>query len=174
MGEFGGSLRCEQGRDGGARFTAWLPPCPADVAEPENVTSLPPPMSGGRVLVVDDEPDLAQLMLRLLAEDGLIAGAATDARTAWRKIAEGDYDLVITDLDLGPAKGTALVAAARGLARPPAFIFVTGDVLNHSLAQELAALDLPVLPKPFLRNQFLRLVRRVLQQRQAAPGRRPA
>jgi two-component system NtrC family sensor kinase len=174
VGEFGGALRCEEGREGGARFTAWLPPCPADLPEPDSVMKLPPSMPGRRVLVVDDEPELVQLMLRLLAEDGLIAGAATDARTALRRIAEEEFDLVIADIDLGPSKGTGLIEAARGLARTPAFIFVTGDVLNQSLGQELAELDVPVLSKPFLRTEFLRLVRRVLQQRHSSSGARPA
>ena len=170
VGEFGGTLGCDDVPGGGARFTAWLPPCPAGTPEPDTVMKLPPSMPGRRVLVVDDEPELVQLMLRLLAEDGLIATAATDARVALRRIEEEEFDLVITDIDLGPSKGTALVKAARGLAWPPAFIFVTGDVLNQPLQQELSELALPVLPKPFLRTEFLRLVRRVLQKRPASSG----
>jgi CheY-like chemotaxis protein len=173
MAEFGGTLRCAEGRDGGAGFTAGLPPCPAEVTEPESVTALPPSVPGCRVLVVDDEPKLVQLMLRLLSEDGLIVSAATDARIALRKIAHEEFDLVITDLDLGQSKGTALMKAVKGSARPCAFLFVTGDVLNQSLAQELAALDVPVLSKPFLRTDFLRLVRRVLQQRRSPSGSSP-
>lgn len=171
VSEFGGTLRCDDVRGGGARFSVWLPPCPADLPEPDSVMKLPPSMPGRRVLVVDDEPELAQLMLRLLAEDGLIAVAATDAGAALLKIKEGEFDLVITDIDLGPSKGTALFKAARELARPPAFVFVTGDVLNQPLHQELSELDVPVLSKPFLRVEFLRLVRRVLQQRPSSRSR---
>lgn len=174
VGEFGGTLRCDAGRGGGSRFALWLPPCPADLPEPDSVMKLPPSMPGRRVLVVDDEPELAQLMLRLLAEDGLIAVAATDARSALRTIKDAEFDLVITDIDLGPSKGTALFKAAQGLNRPPAFIFVTGDVLNQPLHQELTGFEVPVLSKPFLRVEFLRLVRRVLQQRPSSSSSRQA
>ncbi|MBI3553338.1 MAG: PAS domain S-box protein [Elusimicrobia bacterium] len=174
VSEFGGNLRYEDVAAGGARFVAGFPTCPADLPEPETVMQLPPSMPGRRVLVVDDEPELVQLMLRLLAEDGLIASASTDCRTIMRRIEDDEFDLVITDIDLGPSKGTQLLQASRGLTRPPSFIFVTGDVLNRSLAKELAELDVPVLPKPFLRTEFLRLVRRVLQQRPSSSRPRPA
>ena len=129
---FGGALRCEEGPGGGARFTAWLPACPADLPEPDAALQLPPSTPGRRVLVVDDEPELVQLMLRLLAEDGLLASAASDAKVALRRIEMGGFDLVITDIDLGPFKGTRLHEAARRLPRPPDFIS-SGDVLNQTL-----------------------------------------
>lgn len=160
--EFGGEIRCAEGRDGGARFIARFPPCPAGLPEADAVQKLPPSMPGRRVLVVDDEPELAQLMLRLLAEDGLAACAATDPNAALGRLEREEFDLVITDMDLGPFRGTRLLEAARGLPRPPAFLFVTGDVLNQSVAAELAKLDAPVLSKPFLRTEFLRVVRRAL------------
>ena len=174
VSEFDGVLRCEDGRDGGARFTAAFPPCPANLREPDSALQLPPSVPGRRVLVVDDEPELVQLMLRLLAEDGLIAEAATDPRVALSRIEEEEFDLVITDVELGPSKGTHLVAAARQKGRKAAFLFVTGDVLNRPLGAEMAALDVPVLSKPFLRTEFLRLVRRSLEPRQTRFPPRPA
>lgn len=163
VAEFGGELLCEEVRGGGARFSARFPPCPQDLPEPDSVMKLPPSMPGRRVLVVDDEPGLAQLMLRLLAEDGLIAGAAADPRHGLRRLREEEFDLLIADIGLGPFKGTDLVQEARKLPRPPAFILVTGDVLNQSWSRELLDLRVPILSKPFLRTEFLRVVRRVLQ-----------
>ncbi|MEK7269358.1 MAG: ATP-binding protein, partial [Planctomycetota bacterium] len=174
VAEFGGTLRCEEGRAGGARFVAWFPPCPANLPEPEPALHLPPPTPGRRVLLVDDEPELVELMRRLLAEDDLIVSAASNPQSALSQLARQKFDLVIADVDLGPMRGTQLFDAARSMADPPAFIFVTGDVLNRGLDAELAELDVPVLAKPFLRTDFLRLVRRTLQKNLArgpGPGR---
>lgn len=164
MAEFGGTLRCGQGPEGGARFTAVFPPCPAVLPEEERAQPLPPAVSGRRVLVVDDEPELSELMTRLLVEDGLSAEAAAGVEEAAARIEGGGWDLVITDMDMGELKGTDLIEASRTNERPPLFILVTGDVLNRSRAQELYEWKVPVLAKPFLRTEFLRLVRRTLAQ----------
>ncbi len=172
VSEFGGELHYEKAASGGAHFTARFPECPADLPEPDTAMQLPPAVPGRRVLVVDDEPELAQLMLRLLAEDGLVVEAAMDPTAALKRIKKAGFDLIIADVDLGPLKGTGLLEAARLLPDPPAFIFVTGDILNQALAHELGELGVPVLPKPFLRTDFLRLVRRVLQGRPASSKQR--
>lgn len=163
--EHGGRMRCEEGPEGGARFVVEFPPCPEGLPEPDAVLRLPPSMPGRRVLVVDDEPELAQLMARLLAEDGLVVVTETRAAAALAKVEAGGFDLLVTDIDLGPLKGTRLLEAARALPGKPAVVLVTGDVLNQDLSRELATLSVPVLNKPFLRSEFLRLVRGVLQSR---------
>jgi CheY-like chemotaxis protein len=165
VAEFGGDLRYEDAPGGGARFTATFPPCPPDLPEVEAAPALPLATPGRRVLVVDDEPQLVSLMLRLLHEDGLVAASENGRASILRRIQNEKFDLVITDIDLGPFKGTDLMKDARALSGSPAFIFVTGDVLNRPLAEELSELGIPVLAKPFLRTEFLRIVRRVLSER---------
>ncbi|MBI5242755.1 MAG: PAS domain S-box protein [Elusimicrobia bacterium] len=159
-----GSLRCGESPEGGARFTAVFPPCPPGVkaAESSPLQHLPPPATGTRALVIDDEPDIVKLMLRLLREDGIEAAAAAGFEDAARRIRAGQADLVVADVEMGPFKGTELVEAAKGVKTPPAFVFVTGDILNQTLTRELARLTLPILAKPFLRTDFLRVVRRAL------------
>ncbi|MBI3507560.1 MAG: response regulator [Proteobacteria bacterium] len=162
VAESGGTLKCEESPEGGARFVIRLPACPAGLPEAKPAIKLPPPVPGARVLVVDDEPDLAELMLRILREDGADARATSDPHAALELLSRETFDLVVTDIDMGAVRGTRLFEESRKLARPPAFVFVTGDVLNQALTRELAALGAPVLPKPFLRSDFLRVIRRVL------------
>lgn len=166
--EFGGTLSLDAGLDGGARFTAVFPPCPADLPEPETVAALPPAAPGRRVLVIDDEPEMAQLMLRLLRDDGLRAEAVTDPGTAWGKLRDGDFDLVVSDINLGDFKGTEFFKAVQALARRPAFMFVTGNVVDREVGTDTGGLVVPVLTKPFLRTDFLRAVRRALNNKSGA------
>jgi PAS domain S-box-containing protein len=163
MAEFGGALRCEEAEGGGARFIADFPLPAEGLPEFEPEGPLPPAVHGKRVLVVDDEPHVAQMMARLLADDGLTAEMTTDPAAALDKMKAEEFDLVIADIDLGVMRGTQVFHAAQAFDKVPRFVFVTGDVLNQGLAMELALLAVPVLGKPFLRTDFLRVVRRVLQ-----------
>jgi len=163
--EHGGTLRYEEGAQGGAMFVLALPPCPEGIPAATPQLGLPPQIQGRRVLVVDDEPDLVVLMMRLLREDGCIAEAALEIEEARRKLGQGAFDLAIIDLDLGQARGTELLHAARRLDCAPDCIIVTGDVLNAPLAAEVDRLGAPLLAKPFLRTDFLRVVRASLGER---------
>lgn len=165
MAAFDGSLSHEAPEAGGARFILSFPPCPAGVREPETALGLPPSARGMRALVVDDEPDLAQLMRRLLADDGLTVELAVRASEAVERARSGAFDLIVADVEMGSFKGTELLDTVRGIPSPPAFVFVTGDILNQGLATELARLKAIVVPKPFLRTEFLRAVRHALHQR---------
>jgi PAS domain S-box-containing protein len=162
--KYGGILRCDEGPEGGARFTAWLSKCPDDVPETKQRTFLPPAVPGRRVLIVDDEPELARMMSRLLNEDGVKTEVAANHLDATRKLRGSNFDLVITDVELGTSLGTELFAFCENFNRRPGFLFVTGDVLNQALSAELARLGAPVLYKPFLRTEFLRAVRRELER----------
>lgn len=162
IAELGGTMRCEEATGGGARFVIELPPCPPDAGQVESSADLPPPTAGQRVLVVDDEPHVAQLMKRLLEHEGLLPTVAVDPKEALRLAAQETFDLVIADVDLGAIKGTELLKAVRERPGKTGFMFVTGDILNQGLMYELSALDVPLLAKPFLRADFLRLVRQIL------------
>lgn len=173
MREYGGSLSCEPVESGGARFVARFPPCPAGVPEEETGLGLPPPTRGCRALVVDDEPELVALMMRMLEDDGIVPTPAIDPRAAKRLLEEGAVELVIADVDMGAWKGTSLIESARQSPSRPAMLIVTGDVLNRELMGALRAALIPVLTKPFLRTDFLRAVRRALFDRASALPRGP-
>lgn len=169
--EFGGTLAVGEAPGGGARFTASFPPCPEGLKAPPDDARLPPPSPGRRVLVVDDEPEMVRLMARLLQDDGLVVEAVTDPGLAWEKVRAGGFHLVVSDLNLGGFKGPAFLEAALALSPRPAFMLVTGDVLNRGAYAEAAAHDVPVLAKPFLRTDFLRMVRRELAKSSPRSGR---
>ncbi|MBI4347207.1 MAG: PAS domain S-box protein [Elusimicrobia bacterium] len=168
---FGGTLRYEDAPEGGARFVFSLPPCPAEITETDEAIGLPPPTPGKRVLAVDDEEGVLRVMRRILQEDGLVVDATIDGADALRRLATGSYDLVVTDVELGPVKGTELSRAALAAPSPPAVVLVTGDILNDELKGQLTRLGAVVLAKPFLRTEFLRTVRNALRDGTPRPRR---
>jgi DNA-binding response OmpR family regulator len=56
----------------------------------------------GRVLVVEDDADLSDVMAGALASDGHYVAVALDGATALERLAAQRYDLVLLDLSLGP------------------------------------------------------------------------
>jgi DNA-binding response OmpR family regulator len=56
----------------------------------------------GRVLVVEDDADLCEVMVGALASDGHVVVAAADGHAALDALAEAPFDLVLLDLALGP------------------------------------------------------------------------
>ncbi|MGA8024113.1 MAG: ATP-binding protein, partial [Candidatus Acidiferrales bacterium] len=87
--------------------------------------------SKGRILVVEDEPTVAQLIVDVLREEGHQVEAVLDSREGLTRLSRARYDLVICDLRMprldGPAFYDALVRA--GSSAQDRIMFVTGDSL---------------------------------------------
>ncbi|MGH7390432.1 MAG: response regulator [Candidatus Rokuibacteriota bacterium] len=97
-----------------------------------------------RILVVDDEVDVQEVVVDVLSEGGYQVEAVGSAAEALEALARDAWDLVIADVRLGDQPGPEL---AREIARrQPALsnriIFVTGDLAT---APDCA----PVIRKPF-------------------------
>lgn len=88
-------------------------------------TSLAP--SEVRILVVDDDAFMRDLSQRALERAGYEVTAAGDGMEAIAALAEDDFDLVITDLDMPRLDGLGLLQAAREMESEAPFVFVTGE-----------------------------------------------
>jgi DNA-binding response OmpR family regulator len=117
-----------------------------------------------RVLVVEDEPDLAQLVARGLRRRGLAVDVALDGADGLRKALVTDYEIVVLDRDLPGLHGDDLCRALREHGNPAKVLMLTasGTIRDRVEGLELGADD--YLPKPFA---FAELAARV-----AALGRR--
>ena len=154
--QHGGDVSFENQPGGGARFVVELPL----VAVPANNhgMSIAPPASEtfnvrrGRILVVEDEPTIAQLMVDVLREEGHQVEAVLDSQEGLTRLSRGSYDLVLCDLRMprldGPAFYDTLVRA--GSSNQQQIIFVTGDTLASRTLKFLESNNLPYLAKPFL------------------------
>ena len=78
-------------------------------------------------------------------------------------IADGPPDLLITDLRLPDGDGLALVRAARALPTPAPVIVVSGFAFGASREAAARAGATAILGKPFSTDEFMRLVRAILE-----------
>jgi signal transduction histidine kinase len=101
-----------------------------------------------RILLVDDEPRLRQILASYLAIDGHRVTPAADGAEALRHFEPGRFDLVITDRAMPELGGDALAAAIEELAPDLPLIMLTGFATQMEQSEEhLPGVDL-VLSKP--------------------------
>ncbi|HEY0095149.1 MAG TPA: response regulator, partial [Archangium sp.] len=115
------------------------------------------------VLIVDDEPDIANVLGELLGEEGLDVRVAHDGRQALAAMAEKLPDLLITDLMMPRMDGHALIRGMRGNAalRHIPIVVMSAGLLDKSLL----APDLLFVPKPFELSEMIERVMELLGRR---------
>lgn len=102
-------------------------------------------LSGCRVLVVEDEVLIGMVLEDILEMLGCtLAGSAATMEEAWR-LAEGEFDVAILDVNIGAEPIFPLADAIRDRGAP--IIFATGS-LPDSLPERFS--DCPVLEKPYV------------------------
>jgi CheY-like chemotaxis protein len=122
-----------------------------------------------RVLVVDDEPPIANTLRELLAPEHEVI-AATTAREAFEAIERSDFDVVFCDLIMPGAGGIDLYERLRsvhpGLERR--LVFMTGGAFTERTAEFLASVENRRVEKPF----SLGLVEQIVRDMAGARGAR--
>jgi len=160
----GGSIRAEETPGGGATFIVELPLRVADrLPAADTVRETPPAGQRRRILVVDDEPEIAETLAEMLRGAGHTVETAENGRQALDRLAAGAYDLVLSDLRMPVMDGPAFYGALR--VHHPALLgriaFVTGDMLSVQMKEFLAATGVPSIEKPFTTEAVKALLARL-------------
>jgi DNA-binding response OmpR family regulator len=102
-----------------------------------------------RILVVDDDQRLRDLLVRYLGNEGYEVKAVAEASGMDKQLARERYDLIVLDLMLPGEDGLAICRRLRGQNNAPAIIMLTakGDDVDRIVGLEMGADD--YLPKPF-------------------------
>ncbi|MBL8917603.1 MAG: response regulator [Myxococcaceae bacterium] len=120
----------------------------------EQALAAPPAGSGRRVLVVDDEPLVARVAVRMLRGDEVkVAAGPAEALELCRT---AEFDVVLCDLSMPDGGGARLYAELSTLrpALATRIVFVTGGASTDEAAGFLARTRLPVLHKPYGRAEL--------------------
>ena len=121
-------------------------------------------------LLVDDEPDILELLELALRKMGLEVDRAVNVREALAKLAARRYDLCLTDMRLPDGDGLQVVQhiTQRNLDVPVAVITAHGNMENAVAALKAGAFD--YLSKPVSLDQLRALVKSALKFPQAGPS----
>ena len=117
-----------------------------------------------RILLVDDDPMITELVVDMLSIEGYDVDTANNGIEALQKLERQRYDLIITDLHMPKLDGSGFYRelGRRKLHSLKRIIFLTGTTgvsEEHRFVQESGV---PVLLKPFNVSDLIELVRRLL------------
>ncbi|MFN8177181.1 MAG: ATP-binding protein [bacterium] len=161
-----GKIDVDSAPDRGTCFTIRIPAAER-AASAERPDSSVPDTRSARVLVVDDEPDILDLVSDILATAGHHVDTAISGPAALRLLEERRYDLMFCDLGMREMSGWEVVAAVRNVDRTIAIALLTGwgATLSEDRLSEYG-ID-AVLSKPFEMERILRTVQQVAERKAA-------
>ncbi|MCA1615378.1 MAG: PAS domain S-box protein, partial [Acidobacteria bacterium] len=120
----GGTIEAAGAPEGGTVFTVRLPRRARAAAPREGAHAEAP--AAALVLVVDDDPEVRDVLADLLRELGHEAVAVGGGATALELLARRDFDLLVTDLAMPEMDGLTLAARVRALAPATRVVLSTG------------------------------------------------
>ena len=152
LGEHGGHIDVESTIGRGTTFVVelpvqrWAPQTPAVPAATRT-----PAVSRKRILVVEDELQIRQLLEDILQGAGHDVETAANGRIALDLIDRQKYDLIISDVKMPEISGPEFYAELKrkGAALEQRLIFVTGDLMNPETLQFIESTGRAWLGKPF-------------------------
>jgi len=170
--EHGGTIRVESAPGAGATFIVDLPivtdvaGAPMGAASTDtSFTRLSLEGAGKRILVIDDEEPVLDLIQSTLVRRGFTVETARDGEEGLRRIAQTHFDLIICDWKMPGLNGQQVFEHLR-TNHPHAagrFIFLTGDVVKERTQQFLHESGVPCLAKPFSLAEFGALIKKRTQ-----------
>jgi phosphate regulon transcriptional regulator PhoB len=119
-----------------------------------------------KILIVDDEPDIVELVSYNLKKDGFRVTAASDGEEARDKIRKGQFDLIVLDLMLPGIQGIELCRLIRNdpktAGTPIIMLTAKGEEVDRVVGLESGADD--YMTKPFSARELVARVKAVLRR----------
>jgi len=168
--EHHGKIWVESQPGNGAAFFIDLPildcagqvPAESYPAAPAHAVAVAP--AGQRLLIIDDEPDLVELLRTVLSDSGYQIKMASNGTEALQILSNETFDAILSDMRMPGLDGQALYYRLRetnaGLAQR--VIFVTGDTLNTKTREFLDTTGNLWLSKPFRIQEVIERVQKAL------------
>jgi len=119
----------------------------------------------GRILVVDDDRAMCQLLNDLLREEGYDVDLAYDGASAIEKYRAAPFDMTITDLMMPKMRGVELVSRLRDVDGGAVVLLITAFGTIESAVEAMRAGAFHYVTKPFHNDEILIQVKRALEQK---------
>ena len=171
VSEHGGTISVDSSPGEGATFAVEFKAEDAPIAlvPPTTVPVLDP---GQKVLIVDDEPAVVDLISRTLGELGLEVQTAANGSEVIDRLDVRDFDVIILDFKMPEVGGAQLFERIESMAEnvAPRVLFITGDIHSGQASEIVRRTGNPVLRKPFVLEDLIAAVVGVAQRRENLEG----
>ncbi len=138
------------------------------------IPTSPPVAAGGRVLVIDDEPQVLAVMERVVRSAGFDVVTASDASSGLEAMRRSSVDAIISDIHMPGTSGLDLLVEIRKLDIDVPVLFVTGMPTVETAVAAIQRGAFGYLTKPFDHGELKSQVRRAVQLGRLADIRRRA
>lgn len=128
----------------------------------------------GRVLVVDDDDGIRRSFRRSLRSAGFFVEEAGEGSSAVARVPGGNFDVILSDIDMPGMDGIALLRAVRELDLDVPVVFITGTPRVETAVQALEHGACRYLTKPVGEHELVQSIERAVQLRRMATWRRQA
>jgi signal transduction histidine kinase len=160
--EHGGTIQVRSKPGEGATFIVELPlisSAEETGVKPEACLAERPSIregAGRKVLVIDDEEAILEMMREELSQSGYEVDVARDGESALKRLGQTPYDLTLCDWKMPGLNGQQIYERVRVLnpALSERMVFITGDVINDSAQKFLRERKKVCLSKPFSLMEF--------------------
>lgn len=168
--EHGGTITPRSRPGEGATFTIELPVTQETV---ETVGETQPPAVdtsfiregvGKKVLVIDDEEAILQMVREVLTRRGYEVDTVSDGESALQRVRERNYDVALCDWKMPGLNGEQVYERLQAInpALCSRMIFITGDVINERTQKFLEQQNKVCLAKPFTISEFRGAIKKVI------------
>jgi len=122
--------------------------------------------------VVDDEPDVADLIRRIVQSAGHTVVTASDGAQALTLLERDHFDIVFCDLKMPGMSGKTLYQAISEKQPETArrFVFVSGDTVSTDTKAFISDCGRTLVMKPFSVTEILGIVARTTKREESARG----
>ncbi len=124
-----------------------------------------PAARGKKLLVVDDDPAIREVMVDLLEPRGYECTVAEDAESGLARFQQGDFPLVLTDLKMPGHDGTWLINRVLEEVPDTAVVAISGFAETEMAVECLRLGAYDFLSKPFRAGELFDAVERALRRR---------
>ncbi|GMG93098.1 response regulator [Cupriavidus metallidurans] len=123
-----------------------------------------------RIIVLDDEAELRNMLQRFLTGHGFHVRAVADGKQLNRYLQREPYDLLVLDLMMEPEDGLSVCRRLRaeGQTMPILMLTAKGDPADRVIGLDTGADD--YLAKPFLPDELVARIRALLRRQKIAAG----
>jgi two-component system OmpR family response regulator len=126
-------------------------------------------VSPARILIVDDEPHITELVSTALRYEGFETEVAEDGRTALQRVAECNPDLIVLDVMLPDLDGFAVQRRLRAINLQAPIVFLTARDATEDKLEGLTSGGDDYVTKPFSLEELIARVRSVLRRARPTP-----